>query len=488
MESNYYTLPSSRDIKVLDRFSLLADIDDNGNDPSSLEDPATGLVPFWPLLQSLLHPKNKIETLPELTSLLDTISVTLRGTSNPAGDYGLLKEAIPSRCNGGEGFFFNQVWPRLAQLALQMPALFPSGRLPALGTGPGAVNELVLSRRQVACLVVHQFFRTLLAPEWKREEDGFHDFGLWYPGMEEERQPSAARAYLAALMRYLEEVSCRDEVVDDGEWEVAYNLRSVKGRDFMELLQSSGCPLGEVEVKVVERYDILPASLGISGGAAVVSANKYIGFGKSATQEEIHVGSSPEACPAVLITPPLRDDQVLIVRGAQPMVNITGQRRDIRVEEMPVPDGGGKAWRERTMLFMDALELDMAEAKESLPDLLPGNLDREIRKAYTAFSSRRVREIRTGLWGCGAFCGDPGIKGLLLWLAASLANTRLLIVCDRGGLGFAKEFQCAVNEIRRTIRDTAALRELLDRVPDSLARGRTLSWVIEQLEQRPVVG
>ncbi|KAK3309882.1 uncharacterized protein B0T15DRAFT_516775 [Chaetomium strumarium] len=290
-------------------------------------------------------------------------------------------------------------------------------------------------------------------------------------------------------MRYFEEVVCQDEVLDDGEWEVRYTLRSVEEHDFKDLLQRSGCPLGEVTVEVVERYDISPTSLGVPGGAAVVPANKYIGFGRSATQEEIHVGSSPEACPAVLVTSPLRDDgQVLVVRGAQPMVNITGQRRDIQVEDISAPDGGDAAWQERTMLFMDALELDMAEAGQSLPDLLPGNLDRELRKAYTAFSSNSFREIRTGLWGCGAFCGDPGIKMLLLWLAASLANVKLVIIVDRAGIEFAEKFQCAMREVKRSVRDTVALRQLLDRVPESLDRGQTLSWVIERLEQQPSVG
>ncbi|KAK3309883.1 uncharacterized protein B0T15DRAFT_17022 [Chaetomium strumarium] len=132
MVLNHYPLLSSPDIKVLDRFSLLND----DNDLSISEDPATGLVPLWPLLQSLLNPtitNNRITTFPELTSLLDTISVTLHGTSHPAGDYGLLREAITSRFQGRDDgfFFFSHVWPRLVQLALQMPALFPRAGSPS---------------------------------------------------------------------------------------------------------------------------------------------------------------------------------------------------------------------------------------------------------------------------------------------------------------------------------------------------------------------
>jgi poly(ADP-ribose) glycohydrolase len=268
------------------------------------------------------------------------------------------------------------------------------------------------------------------------------------------------------------------------EWVVEYALRSVGEEEFRGVLGRSGCPLGEVEVVVVDRYDVSPESLGMPGGAAVVSANRYVGFGQSATQEEVHVGSSPEACPAVLLTPPLRDDQVLVARGAQAMANITGQRRDIKVEEMPMPDGGQKAWQERTMLFMDALELDMAEQGDVLPDLLPGNTEREIRKAYTAFSSGMFRQVWTGLWGCGAFCGDPGVKMLLLWLAASLTGTRLVIACGTADRQFAEEFRSVATTAREVVRDTAGLRQLLDQAPVSLVRGQTLAWIMMQMDQR----
>jgi poly(ADP-ribose) glycohydrolase len=478
---SFYPLPSSPTIRVLDRFSLLPD-----SLTQQLED-SSGYVPFWPLLSHLLFPPDQhqfnptVTTFAALTSLLDTISVTLRDTSHPAGDYALLREAITSYFGNGT-IFFTSVWPMIVDLALEMPILFPSGKLPILGRG--GTEEVVLSRRQAACLVVHLFLRTVSTPEWKEEREGLHDFGIWYAA-EGQRQVSAARMYLAAVMRYLGEVICGEEgiVGDDEGWVVRYTLRALEEGVFMEMLGKRGCPLREVEVQVVERYDLSPASLGVPGGAAVVSANKYIGFGQSATQEEVHVGSSPEACLAVLFTPPLRDDQVLIVRGAQAMVNITGQRRDIRAEEMPAHDGGVKAWRERTMLFMDALELDMVEAETCLPDLLPGKMDREIRKACTAFSSDRFREVRTGLWGCGAFNGDPGVKMLLLWLAASLAATRLVIVCDRSDQKFAEEFRIVVGRAKEVIWDTADLRQLLDQVPRTLVRSQTLPWVREQLER-----
>ncbi|GAB1310607.1 poly(ADP-ribose) glycohydrolase [Madurella fahalii] len=360
----FYTLPCSLAYRCTDRFSLL---DDDSNDGEPLQD-SNGLVPFWPLLRSLLS--QPVTSPAALDSLLDTISVTLRGTSHPASDYALLHEAIIVNSSQGEQGFFRRVWPRLVDLALQMPVLFPEGYIPVLGR---EATRLSFSRRQTACLV--------------------------YAGEEHQRQPSAVRAYLGALMGYFAEVVCEEGRVGTHkeEWEVAYTLQSLTGdlADAFSGIPGRGRPLGEVKVMVVERYDMSPASLGLPDGAVVVASNKFIGFGQSATQEEVHVGTSPEACPAVLVTPPLRDDQVLVVRGAQAMINVTGRGRDIRAEKMPVPNSSEKSWRHRTMLFMDALELDMVEHRDLvLPDLQPGNIDREVRKAYTAFASAGFEERR----------------------------------------------------------------------------------------------
>lgn len=497
----FYTLPSSPAYRCVDRFSLL------DGDTGSPEEDADGLVPFWPLLCTILS--QPVPSPAALTALLDTISATLRGTAHPAGDYALLREAIAaagsrsttsSRAGREEeeekedgeadaSFFLRRVWPRLVKLALEMPALFPAGQLPVLGRGP---QSLSLSRKQAACLVVHQFLRTLARPGWMMTEDGedgICDFGVWYAGEESQRHPRAARAYLWALMRYFEGVVCDEAAVGvprEG-WAVEYTVRSL-AEDQEGVLRGGagsgqGCPLGDVEVVVVERYDVSPASLGLPGGAAVVAANKFIGFGRSATQEEVHVGTSPEACPAVLVTPPLRNDQVLVVRGAQAMVNITGRGRDIRVEKMSTPSGGVCAWRSRTMLFMDALELDMVESRDqALPDLLPGNMDREIRKAYTAFSAGGFNEVRTGLWGCGAFGGDPETKMLLLWMAASLAGARLMIICDRDLGAFAEELQLTLERAKGTLQDVKHLRQLLEEGQGHLGRGQVLAWVRQKIE------
>merc|ERR1712137_28841 len=56
---------------------------------------------------------------------------------------------------------------------------------------------------------------------------------------------------------------------------------------------------------------------------------------------------------------------------------------------------------------------------------------RELVKAYAAClgdtddEATHRREFATGNWGCGAFKGDPQLKALIQWLAASLAHRRI---------------------------------------------------------------
>lgn len=49
-----------------------------------------------------------------------------------------------------------------------------------------------------------------------------------------------------------------------------------------------------------------------------------------------------------------------------------------------------------------------------------GDVHRELNKARAGFRrDERQRPIASGNWGCGAFGGDPALKAVIQWLAAS---------------------------------------------------------------------
>ena len=206
----------------------------------------------------------------------------------------------------------------------------------------------------------------------------------------------------------------------------------------------------------------------------MISANKDVGFGRTASQEEMVVGSSPELCPVVLFTPTLAAGDVVVVRGVQPMITLGGYGRNARLTGYVEPRLS--PWIKRTVLFMDALELDGYDAS-SLPDLLPGNLRRELVKAYGAFSvtdveTARFEPVVTGLWGCRSFGGNKYIKSILQWLAASLAKTPIRLLCPEDP-PFGEElraFAKVVEDNKWTVKMVFEALERLEPREDSAAK------------------
>lgn len=415
--SNYFVfhLPNSTSNRCLDRFSILDD---------AVED-ESGLVSAWELIQAILSSRSSTATASEATNVIDTILCSLKGSSGIAGDYGTLKSAIED----AGPTFFEQTWPTIVKLALRLPECFPDGTIKPLQPG----DELKLSRAQAGCLVAHQFLGTLQEPEWR---DGFYDFTIWYDS--EQRHPLAAKMYLAAVFAYFEQF---EQHISQDATTVDFSLHSPQTAPRMPS-DWSKVPLSPAQVVPVDAYstEYLELSSQTDRGAVVIAANKDVGFGQSATQEEMHTGNCPEACIEVLFTPPLAADQVLIIAGASPMLRISGHRRNISWTRLSDAEARGGR-----MLVMDALELDEASSDDQggLPDLEHDNMMREITKAYVAFSSWTAGTdtvssvevnrdvIWTGLWGCGAFNGNPAVKTALLWLAASLAGKSLNVILDK---------------------------------------------------------
>lgn len=112
-------LPSSQQVRCLDRFSIL-------DDDAESED---GLMPFWLLLQNILPEKQNSSSV--IIEVLDTISNCLRGSSGTAGDYCILKQVVDDF--GPK--FFSTIWPNIVQTALGLPEHFPRRNIKSLNSG-----------------------------------------------------------------------------------------------------------------------------------------------------------------------------------------------------------------------------------------------------------------------------------------------------------------------------------------------------------------
>lgn len=456
---NYFKLPNCPECFVLDRFSLAPEI----------EEDERGEIPYWPLFCSIIQQPH-VSTPDQLVSILETLSATVNdGTTQ---DYGTLEEFL-------SGVNLSDLWPKLQSIALDLPVYFPDGRLDVLSPNRG----LSLTRSQVACLVVHQFLCSAIP---QRNDDGYQNFGIWYPSRQ--RHTGAVKMYLTALFEYFESLPAAGSLKQYHENGLSKDHEKV---EFKLHRGANQAPLGSaqltsIDIDYLENHTTashLPEVQGIRG-AVVVPSNKIIGFGQSATQEEIFLGIAPESCPAVLFTPHLTDEDVLTISGARAMLTVTGQRRDIswEVRDLPSPESVQTwlaNWTGGNLILMDALEMDMAEATNDLPDLKPENIDREIRKAFIGFSSKQFTKVWTGLWGCGAFCGDAAVKLIILWIAASKAGVTLHLMLghDQHDIGHAFEevvSRCEHKEAQR-------LREILGEVPKGPRKVEILEWIKKKL-------
>ncbi|GIJ90373.1 hypothetical protein Asppvi_009327 [Aspergillus pseudoviridinutans] len=276
------------------------------------------------------------------------------------------------------------------------------------------------------------------AHPWQTES--FTNLAPWY-SVGEAMHQGAVQAYLTALFTYFQAIVASEQ--DSGilhhsveDWPIIFSSIVMPEDQLHSLLRNAPASLSHLAVVQLPHQSTDIAYLGLPDGACVISANKCVGFGATGTQEELQVGISPEAYPVTLLAPPLKDRQVLICQGVEAMVTTKGHGRWASLDEIlhgrPRPSSAD--WRNRVMLFMDALELDLVDSThphggENIPDLMPGYLHRELVKAYTAFSSHCYRNIQkrysfvtTGLWGCGAFGGNKRVKAMIQWYAASMAN------------------------------------------------------------------
>lgn len=394
-----FHLPHSPHHRVLDRFSTLPD-DAEGDD---------GYVPWWPLLCVTLE--RDATTPADVVDILGEIAVLLRGKS---GDYETLRAVLPRYMSSR---------PKIVAAARDLTALDPV--LPLMK--PGEVRHF--PDAHLRSLVAHQFLTSLAHPA-HRPSDGWFDFEIWFHS--EQPHPAAAEMYLSSVLEYF----ASEPSPGSG---VTFELRG-------PVVPALDRPMGTVRVVEVERF-----TAPHPWGAMVVSANKVIGFGRSATQEELYFGGAPALCPAVLFVPVL-GREALIVSGAEYVVQIDGARRDV-------------SWTTRrsdprTLLLMDALEMDELGPTANLD---PANIDRELEKAATAFTGQTA--VAAPVWGCGAFCGDAAVKFPILWMAASAAGAELELVVDPPHWEVARAFKAWAGQYKGTVeklraRLLAVLRDL----------------------------
>lgn len=159
-----------------------------------------------------------------------------------------------------------------------------------------------------------------------------------------------------------------------------------------------------------------------AGHRQVDFANMYLGGGVlsgGCVQEEIRLAVAPDLLVGMVVSPRMGKGEAIVLRGAPRFTLTRGYARSLAYGghfKDPAPraaDGSAEV----ELVAIDALDFRRFDANMQYTE---AGVLRELSKAQAGFlRDARALPVATGNWGCGVFRGDPALKAMLQWLAAS---------------------------------------------------------------------
>jgi Poly (ADP-ribose) glycohydrolase (PARG) len=321
-------------------------------------------------------------------------------------------EALCAAEVGFAGRLFGRIVPSIFEHAR---TLLESEDEPALDIHkPGRPQRTVMNRRDVAGWVAHIALGTL------------PDLGMIHPDIDLapllQGELPQQRAKLRCMLAYFDKIN---EAAPRGRF-VVERLHLPARTPFEWAMESS--PLTALTVDA--RGSIEDAALHLQ----VDFANEYLGGGvlrKGCVQEEIRFSVAPELLAAMILSPRMTPDEAIVMRGAERFAATRGYAQKFEYAgpfNDPSPhlaDGSVDV----DFVAIDAIDYRRGDPKAQYRD---DAMLRELDKARVGFKrDARNLAVATGNWGCGAFLGDPALKAVLQWMAAS-SEGRALRYCTYG--------------------------------------------------------
>ncbi|ETO09821.1 hypothetical protein RFI_27554 [Reticulomyxa filosa] len=295
-------------------------------------------------------------------------------------------------------------------------------------------EKIELNRKQIWCLLTHMFFTTMDESIHKY----WNNFDIWYHC---EESNNCVFSYLLTLFHYFIHISLNDnEIQNINPKNIIFEKITLEDNDNYDY--NIDCNKGECNnIKWINLYDkknnmLFDYNESQSIEFVVDFANSYVGFGISGTQEEMILGSSPESCIIMLLSPnPMKYGQIIVIQNVYVIAKFKNYGRNLSFEKCLIKDCNKKdnisTLFLRHIIAADASELDINENIKNtenikILDLQNKYLKRDFIKAIaimSLFQSNLLNQdifIRSGLWGCGAFCGNKFIKTLIQFVAAHI--------------------------------------------------------------------
>lgn len=312
--------------------------------------------------------------------------------------------------------FFDNVLPKLIDLALELPQLIQAP-IPLLKQGMN--NSISMSQQQAACLLANAFLCTFPQRNSTSKSSEYSSF----PEINFSRLFSAPGQNviekLKCILNYFHRVLCVKMPTN-----VITYQRKVGNSRFK--WQNCNLKLSSIKFHVTTHGKIEESH----GMLQVESANRYVGggvFGSGCFDEEIRFVINPEMIVAKLFTESFNDNEALIMIGC---------------EQFNVYDGYATSFR-WTGDFVDKTPTDLYRRRKcqvvAIDSLMYTNIyeqfdekhnRRELNKALAGFRKNNLEDkapIASGLWGCNIFNGNPVRTALIQLMACTVVHRNIAI-------------------------------------------------------------
>uniref|UniRef100_A0A914V8Z0 poly(ADP-ribose) glycohydrolase n=1 Tax=Plectus sambesii TaxID=2011161 RepID=A0A914V8Z0_9BILA len=352
----------------------------------------TEIVDRWPMIQAALVGADSWQSSQDIEKAI--ISFNLRYKKSWSFDLlhrffnNHLEKSLAER-------YMKTVVPAIARLALRLPELITQP-LPLLRQGKSA--SITMSQEQAACLLANAFFCTFPSRNSSASILPSINFNTLYHGRRSNRSLQKLRCILHYFDRVLHSMPqglltfyrrCRDVFPD---WAGSQKLLPRLHIDAGGMIEEGGIGMLQVDF-----------------------ANKYIGggvLGHGCVQEEIRFLICPELIVGCLLTEELKENECLIMKGAEQYSEYSGYADSFQWTSDHVDDVPRDAWkrRETEIVGIDAVPFNRFAIQFTAHSIL-----RELNKAFVGFYGdgqppEHLSAIATGNWGCGAFGGDKELK------------------------------------------------------------------------------
>jgi len=409
-----------------------------------------------------------------------------------------LHYALESNHVAPKDLILNQVIPFISSMATQVDDLFADGAPPLLLQGEAKTVEL--SQAQCCCLLSLAFFDALPGPPDHREMPGEFSFSYWLSNQPEKTK--CLLHYFLRSMRRAEAATTENDARGWGQRTVAFTrkvLADPAAVVSLAALQASEVPLGDFAVegdaaRIEDAQGLLQADF----------ANEYLGGGAlhaGSVQEEILFAVTPECLVGMLLCERMALNEAVEIVGAERFCAHTGYGRGphgfrfagAHEDATPAAAGVGGRLAARIVALDAEVVCHAARAQYGA-----GSVLREMTKLAAALAPGPEEEAAAGLaafatgnWGCGAFGGDPQLKSLLQWAAASQAGrgVRYFPFADRRAAGLG-ELAGRLARARWTVGRlvTALLRYAEEGLAVEEPLFQYLAWVVAGEEEEGEAG